>query len=103
MAKNIESRNLNKKEAKLNVDENKEKIKINYMSFYRFFTHSKWTLITTLLNVFLISLSRVLEMLFSYYMLNWIKYISMYNSNNSSLLTDVIDARNRRTPPHRPP
>ena len=60
------------------------------MSFYRFFTYSKWTLITLTLGILLVGSSRFLEMLFSYYMLSWVKYISRYSTNNPSLLMDVI-------------
>ena len=90
MIKNVDKSNLNKKGAKLNVDENKEKININYMSYYDFITYSKLTLISIILGILLVGSSRILEMLFSYYMLDWVKYISYYSSNNTSLLMNVI-------------
>ena len=90
LVKSANKSNLNKKGAKLNVDENKEKLNINYMSYYHLITYSKLTLITITLGIFLVGSSRVLEMLFSYYMLAWVKYISYYSSNNTSLLMNVI-------------
>ena len=92
MTKSTEKNSKNMKGTRLNVDENKEQIIINNMSFYRFFTYNKWTLVTLTLGVILVGSSRVLEMLFSYYMLGWVKYISRYSENNPALLMDVIYA-----------
>ena len=60
------------------------------MSYYDFITYSKLTLISIILGILLVGSSRILEMLFSYYMLDWVKYISYYSSNNTSLLMNVI-------------
>ena len=81
---------MSKKEAKLTVDENKEKINVDYMVYYNFFTYSNWIIVTMIFSVILIILNRFVMMLFSYYMLNWVKDISANSSNNSSLLMDVI-------------
>ena len=81
---------MSKREAKLTVDENKEKINVDYRIYYHFFTYSNWIVITMIFTVILIIINRFVMMLFSFYMLHWVKDISKNRSNNSSMLLDVI-------------
>ena len=89
-SKNETKSYMSKKEAKLTVDENKEKINVDYRMYYKFFTYSNWTLITIAFSILLIILNRFVVMLFSYYMLSWVKDISKNRSSNPVLLRDII-------------
>ena len=83
---------IGKNEVKLTIDENKEEISTNSSLYYNFLTYSNWTPATILISIFLITADKILVMLFSYYMLKWIKDISVNSSNDSSLLSKVIYA-----------
>ena len=81
---------MSKNEVKLTIDENKEEISTNYALYYNFFTYSNWTSVTLVINIILMIAYQILVMLFSYYILKWIKDISKNSSNDSSLLSKIV-------------
>lgn len=76
----------------INKDENDEQIDIGWRSFIKYFFYSKWTVMMLFVVIIFILARRACNMLFSYYMLRWVKDISDTHSNDPELLTILIAA-----------
>ena len=74
----------------INKDENEEQVPIGWRSFIKYFSYTKWTVIMLFIVIVFILIRRSFNILFSYYMLKWVKDISDTRSNDSELLTILI-------------
>ena len=78
------------KESKINNDENKEKIIVNWRSFYNFFSYSYLTIIAIIFVVIFLCLQRETNVQFDYYLIKWVKKISSTHRNDAEKLKKVL-------------
>ena len=78
------------KGSKINNNENKEKIIVNWRSFYNFFSYSYLTIIAIIFVVIFLCLQRETNVQFDYYLIKWVKKISSTHRNDAEKLKKVL-------------
>ena len=74
----------------INNDENKEKIVVNWKSFYKFLFYSYSTIIAFVFAVLILYLRRQIFVLFSYYLLKWVRKVSKTFENDKEMFKMIV-------------